>query len=238
VAVDSTSGEREMAKLEALPLNTMGDEGHLAARIGISALPLIGGPILELFNRLVSPPLQRRRDAWLNELNERLFVLEQKGALNIEELSRNDQFISTMMGATTVALKNHRKEKLDALRNAVINSAISPLMDDWKGALFLSLVDSLSVWHLKILDGFRKRDERDKPLFRVKLGIPEIINIAYESFPDLRTSQVPVELFVEDLCRYGLVTWSQNGRNVYITQEMGQVTPLGYEFLKFIGEPP
>ena len=90
----------------------------------LSAIPTIGGPALELFNTIIAPPFERRRNEWLESLANRLDALEKEKRLKIEQLSGNEEFISVVMHATTVAIRNHKQEKIDALRNAVLNSAL------------------------------------------------------------------------------------------------------------------
>ena len=128
-----------------LPQPSLGDYVHLALRTGIAGLPVVGGPALEVFNQLIAPPIQRRRDEWLKGVMERLSALEQDNCLKIDDLASNDVFVSTITQATTIALRNHRKEKLDALRNAVLNTAIGRSPDDSKRELFLNFVDVFTV---------------------------------------------------------------------------------------------
>ena len=223
---------------DTLPRESTGDRLHLLARMGISSIPGLGGPALELFNALIAPPMQRRRDCWLAELEERLAKLEQQGRLNLDDLGRSDEFISTVMQASMIAIRNHRREKLEALRNAVVYVACGNSVEDSRRELFLSFVDVLTGWHLKVLEGFWRRDQRDKPHCRVLTGVTEIVNFAYDVLPELRIDQPLTELVVEELCRKGLLTWSQHGRNVYIAPGTTQVSELGNEFLKFISDPP
>ena len=48
--------------------------------------------------------------------------LEEKvKGLTIDTLQDNDAFITTVMRATQSAIRNHQKEKLEALRNATLH---------------------------------------------------------------------------------------------------------------------
>src|SRR6266478_212213 len=124
---------------------TWKDKLHLAARATLSAIPGVGGPALELFNAVIAPPIERRRDSWLNELAERLQTLEQEHRLNIEDLANNENFVSAVMQATSSAIRTHHEKKIDALRNAVLNSALDRSLDEVKREIFLALVDQLTA---------------------------------------------------------------------------------------------
>jgi hypothetical protein len=68
-----------------------------------------------------------------------------------EELRENDGFITTVFEASQIASRNHEKEKLDALRNAVVNSGLPTAPVDPLKQMFLTWVDRFTVWHLRIL---------------------------------------------------------------------------------------
>ena len=60
-------------------------------------------------------------------------------------------FTTVLMTASQIALRNHKEVKLDALRAAVLNAALDSKMEDELQLMFLNLVDSFTVYHLKIL---------------------------------------------------------------------------------------
>ena len=53
-----------------------------------------------------------------------------------------------------MATRNHEQEKIDALRNAVLNSALPHPPDDSLQQTFLAWVDRFTVWHLHSLSLF------------------------------------------------------------------------------------
>jgi hypothetical protein len=221
-----------------LPQTSAGDLLHLAARAAISAIPGFGGSALEVFNHLIAPPIQKRRDAWLNDLADRVVKLEQDDHLKLDDLATNDAFISTVMQASTIALRNHRKEKIDALRNAVLNTAIGRSPDDSKREMFLSLVDLFTVEHLRVLQMLRERDGSGEYIqARSKTTITGIAEMATKEIPDLRGQPALAEIFIDELCRRGLLHWTRDGVVSYRKRDEALVTDLGAEFLKFISDP-
>ena len=101
------------------------DTLHTLTRAGLSAIPSLGGPAVEIFNAIFTPPLNKRKDEWIQSIVKSLIELEGKvDGLTLENLSKNEVFITTVTQATYTAIRNHHEEKLTALRNAVINSAL------------------------------------------------------------------------------------------------------------------
>ncbi|MGO9111025.1 MAG: hypothetical protein ACLP9L_17520 [Thermoguttaceae bacterium] len=222
---------------DSLPKKTGGDHLHLATRVMLSAIPVLGGPTLELFNAVIAPPIERRRNGWLNDLAQRLDTLKQEGRLKIEDLAKNDEFVSAVMQATAVAIRNHHQEKIDALRNAVLNSALGQCPSDVKSAMFLAFVDQFTVWHLRVLKELFDLDSQQGQNRPPKTNIESITEVVVGRISDLRGQQELAEMVVEDLCRKGLLFWSGGQSVTFIPRGASQVSPLGEEFLRYVSEP-
>lgn len=221
---------------DALPQKTAGDYLHLTAKVGLSAFPVVGGPAAELFNAIIAPPIEKRRNDWLNHLEARLRTLEQEKRLKIEDLRENQEFVTAILEATTVALRNHHQEKIDALRNAVLNSALGNCPSDVKSALFLAFVDQFTVWHLKVMKELSDQELKGQATIP-KTSIETIAEVVLERIAALRGQQALAETVVEDLCRKGLLFWSGGRTLTYIPPGTSQLTGLGQEFLKYISGP-
>jgi hypothetical protein len=61
-----------------LPAQSKGDMAHALAKPGLSTIPVVGGPAVELFHLLVQPPLEKRRAEWMQAVGEKLQQLEEK----------------------------------------------------------------------------------------------------------------------------------------------------------------
>lgn len=224
-----------------MPKPTAGDVVHTLAKAGISALPVIGTPIADFFALVFTQPIARRREEWFKALAARLTFLENKVAgFRIENLSSNEQFITAAMHATISAARTHETEKLEALRNAVINVALKKEADDDLQQIFLEYIDSLTPSHLRLLSFFAdpelwfKKNPTAKPDPHQEPGIAYIA--AHDTaFPRLCQSGVLHQL-ISDLRSRGLLDAPHLGHTDY-----GRVsyyaTTLGKRLLEFITSP-
>jgi hypothetical protein len=121
------------------------ERAHRIVRVALSSLP---GPLLELFNSLIESPMTRRKTAWMIQVSEAINELYKKGVLTEADLQENEKFLTTLVQASTIAIKNHQAAKREALKNAVINSALPGAPDDTIQQLFLNFIDSCTSWHL------------------------------------------------------------------------------------------
>jgi hypothetical protein len=85
-----------------------------------------GTTAFELFTAAVAPSLEKRRQRWMEMVAEAVAKLPQEGAVTAESLQNNESFINTLLKATQLALFTDEQEKLCALQNAVMNSALTP----------------------------------------------------------------------------------------------------------------
>jgi hypothetical protein len=130
---------------------------------------------------------------------------------------------------------------LEALRNAVLNAALSGAPDESLQQMFLTWVDRFTVWHLRILKYF------DNPLAAIQAsgnrwdrsGIAQMDEALTLAFPKLHGRKELYTQFYQDLHSCGLTTTPSLGG---VMSAQGAVasrtTPLGKQFLRFIAEPP
>jgi hypothetical protein len=74
-----------------VPKPSAGDVAHAVAKEELGILPVAGGLGEELFQLVLKPPLEKRRDEWMNSVAEGLRTLEESG-VKIEDLSENEEF--------------------------------------------------------------------------------------------------------------------------------------------------
>ena len=107
-----------------VPKQSKGDVAHSLTKAGLSVIPVVGGPAVELFQLLIQPPLEKRRTEWMADVGEKLRELEVKG-LKLEDLQKNEEFVSAVMYASHVALRTHKAEKLNAKWQSYLATIVS-----------------------------------------------------------------------------------------------------------------
>lgn len=168
------------------------DVTHAIVKAGLSAIPLIGGAAAELFQCVIQPPLEKRREKWMVAVGEKLQELELSG-IKLENLQNNEEFVSLVMYATMIALRTHQEEKLSALRNAIANVAIGQAPDEVLQHIFLSLIDTFNSLHLKVLKLFQS------PVNTEGLSMGALSHVLENKIPELKNNRELCDLLWKDL---------------------------------------
>lgn len=231
-----------MSESSKLPKATVGDRVHAVVRSGLGTIPIGGAAAIEFLCAIWVPPLERRRNQWCEALGERLQRLEDAGLTSAEDLAENEVFITTMMHASQVALRNHHADKLDALRNAVLNAALPDPPDESIQHMFIQLVDEFTVWHIRILrflqdprSWLQQRDMHAPEHATVSFSTEQVLLIA---FPELKGQREFYVLVDTTLGRKGLT--KVGGMDTAISKRealIKQTTEFGDRFLAFILKP-
>ena len=193
-----------------LPQPSTDDTAHLVATAILSTIP----GAAELFEHFIMPPLEKRREEWREKVAEALKKLEANYGFNLEHLQSNEHFITIVVQATTIAVRNHQKEKIKALQNALINSATNSDVDDDIQLLFIRYIDELTPSHLKMLN-FYIEHLAELPMLKsypdlykrfsfwnTLISIPSTSPTEWS--PD-KTSQDEFRMFCQDLSARGLI---------------------------------
>jgi hypothetical protein len=210
--------------IEPVPEPTAVDHFFGIAKAAVSGIPVLGSPAAELFGMITAPILGRRRDEWFEELRLRLNELSRK-VEGLSEALTEDAFVSALAQATHVALRTHQAEKLEALRNAVLNVAVGRSPSDDLQLIFLNLVDSFTPTHLQVLKQFVRRDS--EIITRLRERQPELIDLAVRDLRD------------RSLLRDARLYAARNRDfppGSLIAQDF-QITDFGKQFLDFITTP-
>ena len=216
------------------------EKAHRVTRAALSGVPALGGALVETFNALIEPPMARRKTEWMGQVTEAINELYEKGYVTEQDLQENEKFFTTLVHASNVAIKNHEQEKLDALRNAVLNSALPGAPDDTLQQLFLNLIDSCTSWHIALLKLFQDPEQwanennHQFPSWSMG-GITAVIESAY---PELRGQQDLYRLVWQELYRNGLFNTDGLGTTMTVNGMLSKrTTTIGDKFVAFISTP-
>ncbi len=216
---------------------TKKDIAHSLIKGGFGCIPIVGSLASEIFGLLITPPLEKRRAEWMNDVAEKLSELEKKQIIDFNELKDNEQFLDVILQATTFALKTSEKKKITSFRNAVLNTASGLSPDKTKSQIFLNQLDKFTTWHIVILHfidspvlWFQKA-ERTPPNYMSG----SIYSLILEAFPGLSNQDDLLDIIWNDLKTAGFHKIStlksmMTGDGVL----SDKTTSLGKEFIGYI----
>jgi len=208
-------------------------------RAGVSLIPLAGGPLAELIDLVLQPMIHRRRDQWLQHLAAAMDELR-ANAVDIRTLPGNDLVATVIVNTTAAAARTHEDEKLRALRNAVVNSALSLGPDEHTQMMFLRFVDEFTALHLQLLAYLRHPGGwyETNGIPRPDIYMGSRSHLLEGAFPELRGradfyQQVLNELGARGLCQPGMLSGMVSAQGMWDPA----TTPLGNRFLGVISRP-
>lgn len=131
-----------------VPQSDAKDVAHIAVTTALSAIPFLGAG--ELFKFIVAPPLEKRREQWMETIAKAVQELQQKGSIKLESLFENEEFQTLLIEATQIALKTHLDEKRAQLKGVLIANAEGKATFD-QASFRLRIIDQLLPVHIQIL---------------------------------------------------------------------------------------
>ena len=178
---------------------------HSTASTIFSKVPICG----ELFNLIFTAPATKRRDEWIESLEHRIISLEDKYPNIIEAIKKSELAISATFYACSMALKTTNTEKLEAIQNIILNTALKPNYEEYKIQMFLSIIDSFTEWHIRLLHYLSDPKEailKHNPNF--SLGTLRRIRTMtpfWEIYPESKSISDHLAIIMDDLHSKGLV---------------------------------
>jgi hypothetical protein len=211
-----------------VPQREPADYVHAAVKTVIGSVQnWWAAPAAEIFSLVFASPIEKRRDEFLEDV---VWVIRETAArvddLQPEKLAQNEAFISATMQAARIAISTHQREKLEYLRNALLNTALKHSPEEDKQSLFWNLIETLSATHLLLLRYFTDRgafshEQRLALMQRQALTNPMVIELSSRGLLNDPRPYVARNRESED--SLAMYEWS--------------LTPLGKEFLAFVRAP-
>ncbi|NES08351.1 MAG: hypothetical protein F6K22_39755 [Okeania sp. SIO2F4] len=144
---DTNNNSELQQKLELLKQGNNKDKNYNAGKGLVGAIPVVGSLLVPFYETYIKEPSSQRLHNFLEELVQELLILKQQ----IDSVSFDDPtFQTTFKKAIRIAECEHQQEKLEALRNAVLNSAIPNSFKDDIQAIFLRWIDEFTVSHIRL----------------------------------------------------------------------------------------
>ena len=222
------------------PEPTLHERLYEVAKPIAESLPC-GGPIaVFLYNKVVGDPARERLERWIKEVADGVVNLQERtNELDLNNLEHDPLFQTILRRAAWAAINDHQKEKLKALRNAVLNSARSIDLDENRQLMFVNLIDRMTELHLRVLIFLR---DPKKPLR--EMGVNDITDrggslrqylLKYFSVPE--TDPHGLIMVIRDLQASWLVQDDVYGEQTGISLFTPRTKPGGAQLVDFIKSP-
>jgi hypothetical protein len=220
------------------------DSRDLAYQVGkgvLSAIPIAGGALSVVYESIFSAPIELRKQEWLNELADAVLEIQDYvDDLTPEKLAEDPAFITVALQASQIALRNHQKEKLDALRNAVINSALPSAPEENLRIVFLRLIDQYTEWHIRILCYLddpvvvaqRRQSLPNNPKEALGFCFPELNE--RKDFTDFIIRELQADGLIKDPTSQSSTSGQDHDGVNMKTEFVSCATQLGKEFISFV----
>lgn len=226
------------------PAHSKGRElSNTAIEMVVNLVPTVGGALAVALMTGLNHNLNQRRQQWLTELAEMVEDLqEQIDGLEPETLAQNDVFVDAVVTATQMRLRTSQQEKIEALRNAMLNAALPDAPEADIQQLYLELIDRLTPTHLRLLSlldeptrWFHQRPDLKRPEFALTSSRIQLIEAA---LPELGTKGPEViERFYVALTDGGLINGPLQGMMTADGAWEPVTTEHGRALLAFIRAP-
>lgn len=208
----------------------------------LGSVPLVGNALAVTFVTAFGWRLEERREKWFTQLAEGVEELRLRvDGLNLEDLADNDLFVDAVVNATRTVEHTHQAEKIDALRNAVLNSVAPDAPDADTQTIIMNLIDRFTPSHLRLATLWD-----DPPGWFASHGIPQpqaafitSRTVTVEAgLPEMQGRQDFYLLVANELSSAGLLTVATLKGNVQPPSLMSRLTTdFGRQFVRFISPP-
>lgn len=235
---------------------TKGDAAHSGIKAALSSIPFVGGSISELFSLGIQSPLEKRKDDFIISLDERVSELEDRGVLSSEYVIVDDEFIDVAAHALPIAIRNSSPEKLNALRNAVINTALKIDINRDSKFMYLNFINELTEIQIKIIKILYEPRRYIEKLFEInKNNIPQgytYVDVLKDLRKILDVDKILYDVSINRLETDGLIDLSDKepgmpigsydehsiwlGKDELEQRTKNLVTDFGQIFVKFISD--
>lgn len=186
--MDSSNIQKLEAQFAEIVRGSNADKDYNATKALINFIPAVGSGLVSFYESNVSAPATKRLNEFLKTLVVALAEIEE----NIDGLAFQEQaFQTALMYSLQIASRNHQEEKLEALRNIVLNAALPNAPDEDMQRMFLNWIDNFTTCHLSLLKLLHQPDR--------KTNIDSIL-------PDWENNANFYQVIFDDLKTKGLIT--------------------------------
>jgi hypothetical protein len=235
-----------------LPTNGLsnGDVWHGLAKVTLGALPVLGPAVAELFQIAIITPAQLRQTQWQIAVAEVLNrLITNVEGLSVENLANNEDFLTTVVATSHMAMKTSQIEKIRMLQAAIYRSGSGLKLQAFIQNTFLQIIERYVPEHVVLLreltyetslkNAFMKLKDQCPDLIKTNTTGPEsgeyckiedLAKFIVEDLPADTASELFADLHRDKLCR-GSEGWQLS---YYVDAPLDFVTSRGKAFLEYI----
>jgi len=112
-----------------------------------------------MLQSIVSPPVQVRMEKWINEVEDRLLILESADLIDINELATRPEFSALLLRTIQAAAVTSQEAQLEVLRNFVVNISLNPNVAEDELYIILDIIGAFTPSHVKVLKFYHSPQE-------------------------------------------------------------------------------
>jgi hypothetical protein len=212
-----------------------------AVEAALGSVPVVGPALSVTFATALGWRLERRREEWFTHLAEGLEDVRQRmGKLDFKQLAENPTFVDAVITTTRTIEHTHQREKIAALRNAVLNSVAPDAPDADTQAMFLNLADRYTPSHLRLLmmwndpQAWFALHGLTPPTGEIAGAMTDVVEAG---LPEMKGRQEFYGLVVADLNASGLFAAELSGLLGTAALMRRLTNHIGRQFVEFISPP-
>lgn len=209
-------------------------ESNVATYI-MGTVPLVGPMLGDLIGKKIRKEYQENLEKWFNDLASEL----RRVKAQFEDIYDEPEFIETLAAATEAARKTAHREKLEALRNAVLNSIDRDVRPEEDLRLrFINNVDQMVPAHMQILkfyDDPQKHFDAKSSIERPSLSTTSQ-DLGFIGLQWTEEQRPKYDRLVEDLIAWRLLNTLNrtHGTPDGLINGRQYTTPDGRAFIKYV----
>jgi hypothetical protein len=182
------------------PIKKDSDSIHSFVNACLSAVPVAGSLLSELFKTVVPLAYDRRLKKWMETVSEQLNSLQ----YDVERLKKDEDFIAVLVATTKVAVQTYDEAKCEYLQNILLKAAEQEPTNAEEAITLARFVDELLTLDIKLL---RLLAENETSLKSVK-SYTELRQITFRENSNLSNNDF--YFLIQDLASKGLIRVSKD----------------------------
>jgi hypothetical protein len=136
----------------------------------VSSLVPAGQAVL---HSLITPPIQRRTEQWIQETEERLSALEESGEVDITSLAQSEVFSAIVLKSIQAVATTSQDDKLQHLKSFVTSIAKQPEIEEDEIHILFGILNDFTPSHVLALRFYSEPEHYANEISRLSSAAPK-----------------------------------------------------------------